>query len=181
MAWPPPSSSISSPCRTQQPPTDFASVWRRFLADLIDVGILGCALAIPTGLLIAWVNRQTSRTAMDDWIGAVWWIVFVVFLIPLGWCLVLSLFEGQTGRTPGRWVVKTIAVDAESGLPIGFARAFARRFCVQYPGVLFFLVAYPWMLWDENNQTLYDKMFETVVINDPSRRASVITTFDDVA
>jgi uncharacterized RDD family membrane protein YckC len=173
MSWAPPPATIPAPYAPVRAPTNFAPAWRRFLADLIDFGILVAAMALPTGLLIGWFYSQSSVGSTADSMSIIVFFVLAIIFLPGIWCVVLSVHEGRSGRTPGRWVVKTMAVDVNSGEPIGFARAFARRFCVQYPGILFFLVAYPWMIWDDKHQTLYDKMFETVVIMDPARQPAV--------
>jgi uncharacterized RDD family membrane protein YckC len=177
MPWAPPNPTIPAPYPTVRHRTEFAPAWRRFVSDIVDVGLLAVVVG-TAGLLVWWWASNRFDNDLNEETGDVFTILIVAILLlvaaPLAWCITLSVQEGNSGRTPGRWLMKTMAVDADTGQPIGFGRAFFRRFCVQYPGVLFFLVAYPWMIWDKKHQTLYDKMFETVVIMDPSRQSTTL-------
>jgi uncharacterized RDD family membrane protein YckC len=90
-------------------------------------------------------------------------ILFVLFVI-----IYSTAFTGSArGQTPGMMVVHARAVDANSGAPIGYARALA-RIVVEY--LLFALLVAPWVLdmvlplWDPRRQTLHDKITTTVVI-----------------
>jgi uncharacterized RDD family membrane protein YckC len=139
-----------------------ASFGRRLASDLVDLSIL----VVP--FVVGWTIASRAGLSDDGW-----WTVFVIsvcsFLVAApAWVLGLAWWEGTTGLTPGRWCVSTKAVRQSDGEPIGFGRAFARRAVVSVNGMMFLLpIAYGWMLFDRRRQTLYDKMFETVVVVHP--------------
>ncbi len=90
-------------------------------------------------------------------------ILFVLFVI-----IYTTAFTGSPrGQTPGMMALHARAVDANSGAPIGYARALA-RVVVEY--LLFAVLIAPWVfdmvlpLWDPRRQTLHDKITTTVVI-----------------
>jgi uncharacterized RDD family membrane protein YckC len=71
------------------------------------------------------------------------------------------------GQTLGMMVAKTRAVGADSGGGIGYGRAFGRA---AFEYLMAFLFVIPWLidmlfpLWDPRNQTLHDKVTNTVVV-----------------
>jgi uncharacterized RDD family membrane protein YckC len=72
---------------------------------------------------------------------------------------------GRTGQTFGKRVMKTWLVDRASGRPIGPLDAFVRDLLHVLDGAAY--VGYLWPLWDEEHQTLADKIARTVVVRTP--------------
>ena len=86
------------------------------------------------------------------------------------WLIVLG-----RAQTPGKQIVGIRAVD-HSGAPLGWGMMFVREFLVK--GLLFsflyaltlgilFLADNLWPLWADNNQTLHDKVVNTLVVHVP--------------
>jgi uncharacterized RDD family membrane protein YckC len=71
------------------------------------------------------------------------------------------------GQTVGMMATSTRAVGADTGAGIGYGRAFGRA---AFEYVMFLVLFIPWIvdmlfpLWDARNQTLHDKVTNTVVI-----------------
>jgi uncharacterized RDD family membrane protein YckC len=86
--------------------------------------------------------------------------------------LVVILYGGlmcgsQRGQTLGMMAAKTRAVDAQTGGPIGPGRGVWRG---AFEYLCFIFIVIPWLvdmlfpLWDSKNQTLHDKVSNTVVV-----------------
>ncbi len=100
-------------------------------------------------------------------------ILFVLTLVIgyiIWWLIVLD-----KGQTPGKQLVGIRAVS-ENGEPARWGRTFLREFVVKelvfgFLGVLTIGVAwlldFLWALWDEDRQTLHDKMAATFVVQGP--------------
>lgn len=69
---------------------------------------------------------------------------------------------GRTGQSVGRRVTKTWLVDQTTGRPVGPFHAFLRDLLHVLDG--FGCVGYLWPLWDDERQTLADKIALTVVV-----------------
>jgi uncharacterized RDD family membrane protein YckC len=71
--------------------------------------------------------------------------------------------EGTTGQTIGKRQMGIRLVSAQTGQPIGFGMAIARKFAHIADGFLCGL-GYLWPLWDERKQTFADKICTTIVV-----------------
>lgn len=94
--------------------------------------------------------------------------ILIAYLV--WWLIVLG-----RAQTPGKQIVGIRAVNY-AGEPIGWGMMFVREFLVK--GLLFgilygltlgimFFVDNLWPLWDENNQTLHDKVVSTYIVHMP--------------
>ncbi|WP_204912778.1 RDD family protein [Microlunatus spumicola] len=72
---------------------------------------------------------------------------------------------GRTGQTIGKRIMKTWLVGRASGRPIGPLDAFVRDLLHVLDGAAY--VGYLWPLWDDEHQTLADKIAQTVVVRTP--------------
>ncbi|HEU0089867.1 MAG TPA: RDD family protein, partial [Pseudonocardiaceae bacterium] len=73
--------------------------------------------------------------------------------------------QGSTGQSIGRRVAGTKLVKIDTGAPVGFGLAVLRQLCHG----LEFGLGYLWPLWDEQRQTVADKIVGTVVVGvDPA-------------
>jgi uncharacterized RDD family membrane protein YckC len=70
---------------------------------------------------------------------------------------------GRTGQSVGKSVVGLRLVDAQTGRPIGAGQCFVRELMSLLINQVVYL-SYLWMLWDENKQTLADKVVHSTVI-----------------
>jgi len=90
-------------------------------------------------------------------------------LIPAAIVLLYGMFlcGSSRGQTLGMMLVRVRVIDADSGGPIGMARALGRG---AFEYVAAFVLFIPWVvdmlfpLWDQRLQTLHDKVTNAVVV-----------------
>ena len=137
-----PFGAASSPTYATGPSGPRAGFWQRFGAILLDGILLGVINAILTAAL------HTAGNILALVVG----IAYIVY------------FEGgSTGQTLGKRALGIRVVDANTGGPIGYPRAFVRYVGKLISG-LFILLGYLWMLWDKEKQTWHDKMASDFVV-----------------
>jgi uncharacterized RDD family membrane protein YckC len=123
----------------------YASWRRRATASLIDQSILlapfGLALLFSEDIAVAVV-----------WAGVAFW----------AWSMFFR--QGRKGQSLGRSVTNTRLVDAWSGKPVGFWRAFVRN-GVHVLDMLPLCIGFLWPLRDDRRQTWADKIMSTVVVD----------------
>lgn len=156
------------------PPTSsgqfLASYGQRVGGWLLD-WLIVWAVSIPVAILVGGyhnriINPNGSGTYYSNSYGVHWWGLLVAAALVVGYGTVFCGSNG--GQTLGMMVVGVRAVDAASGEPIGYRRAFGRAL-LEY--VLVFAFFLPWVLdmlfplWDRKNQTLHDKAVRSVAIN----------------
>ena len=157
----------------ESPKLDFASWPIRLVAYLIDdiLPTIGGVLVV-IGFFLGLISLFDDGGFGGEVSTAL--IIAGVFFLVLGagvliaylvwWLIVLG-----RAQTPGKQIVGIRAVDY-SGEPLGWGMMFMREFLVK--GLLFgllygltlgimFLVDNLWPLWDDNNQTLHDKVAST--------------------
>jgi uncharacterized RDD family membrane protein YckC len=78
------------------------------------------------------------------------------------------LMVGTWGQTLGKMAVGIRVLRSQDAGKVSYARALGRAASVWVLGILSLplLLAYLWPLWDDRNQTLYDKMASTIVVKD---------------
>ncbi|MXY21189.1 MAG: RDD family protein [Dehalococcoidia bacterium] len=158
---------------------DFASWPIRLVAYLIDdiLPTIGGALMV-IGFFLGLISLFEDGDFGSE-VSTALIIAGVIFLV-LGagiliaylvwWLIVLG-----RAQTPGKQIVGIRAVNY-AGEPLGWGMMFVREFLVK--GLLFgllygltlgimFFVDNLWPLWDENNQTLHDKVASTYVVYVP--------------
>jgi len=98
-------------------------------------------------------------------------VLFVVTLI-VGW-LIWSIIVWGRGETPAKQLLGMRVVHRETLTAAGRGRMFVRevpcKFLMWLIALATFLgnIFYFWLLWDSERQELWDKMVDTVVVNDP--------------
>ena len=158
---------------------DFASWPIRLVAYLIDdilptIGgvlmVIGFFLGLISLFEDADFGSEVSTTLI---IAGVTFVVLgagILIAYLVWWLIVLG-----RAQTPGKQIVGIRAVNY-AGEPLGWGMMFVREFLVK--GLLFgilygltlgimFFVDNLWPLWDENNQTLHDKVASTYVVHMP--------------
>jgi uncharacterized RDD family membrane protein YckC len=98
--------------------------------------------------------------------------LLIVLTLLIGW-LVWSIIVWGRGQTPAKQLLGMRVLNRETLVSAGRGRMFAREIpCKWIIGFLAGItivgfVAYFWLLWDKSRQELWDKMVETIVVNDP--------------
>ena len=75
---------------------------------------------------------------------------------------------GRTGQSVGKKVMGLKLIHEQTGEPIGALQAFLRELLAGLINQIVYL-SYLWMLWDDNKQTLADKVVHSTVITVPKR------------
>lgn len=119
-----------------------AGFWVRLLALLID------GLLLTVVVLLMGQGRHTIGVQL---LAALLGLVY--FTVALG---------SGSGQTVGARLAGIRVVDARTGAPIGYGRAFRRWLVTFLVGWL--IVPYLWMLWDREGQTWQDKVAGDVVV-----------------
>lgn len=122
-------------------PVNYAGFWERFGAAFID----GLVLIIPNYFLIYALGPMGN-----------------VLSLVMAW-LYFAIQESSNGQaTLGKKAMglKVATLDAER---ISFGQATGRHFG-KYLSCLILLIGYLMMIWDENKQTLHDKMAGAIII-----------------
>jgi uncharacterized RDD family membrane protein YckC len=101
-------------------------------------------------------------------------LLLAVVTLLIGW-LVWSIIVWQRGQTPAKQLLGMRVLNRETGRGAGGWKMFAREIpCKWVVGLaanitLVGWVMYFWLLWDAERQELWDKMVNTVVVNDPGK------------
>lgn len=96
----------------------------------------------------------------------------------IGW-LIWSLIVYARGQSPGKQLLGMRVVIMTAGVQAGWGRMFVREHLAKLLiGLLlgWLVLPYFWLLWDRNRQELWDKMLDTVVVDDPHRLVGHVPT-----
>jgi len=169
------------------PGTDYATVWSRFVAKLIDGLIIGGASIVafaPAAIALgAGPTRITTCSVDDEGFVTVGEEINAICEVPTGATIAAAVLlglvglaamvwlfvyyfrrEGSTGQTWGRKTMGMRVVDAATGAPIGAGRSFGRYLFASFISGNLCLLGYLWSLWDPRKQTWHDKVVSSVVI-----------------
>ena len=120
---------------------------------------------LPIGVTLA-----SPAKRFGGWIVDALLVVVTLFVGYFVW----SLISFTSGRTPGKQLLGMRYVHLDTGRAAGWGRTFLREVIAKaIVGVLCSLtfgIAYFWLIWDRDNQELWDKVVGTVVVNDPHRQ-----------
>ncbi|MFD0852228.1 RDD family protein, partial [Actinomadura adrarensis] len=128
----------------------------RVVGYLIDGVIIGA----PAGVLYALGLVLAGAT---DSAGIGFLLIALGYLATFGVALYFIYQEGTTGQTIGKKQAKIKLVDAQTGQPLGFGKAFLRKICHFADGAACY-IGFLWPLWDERKQTFADKICNTLVV-----------------
>lgn len=132
--------------RTTFERAELASWAERFAAALVD------ALVYMWPAAVALAAQSVGVTALCT-------------LMSSGIVLLIGVWEGRTGRGPGKAALGLRVVDADSGRLVGPGRGVLRRIG-HIPDSLVCYVGYLWPLWHEQRQTFGDMVAGTVVLSE---------------
>lgn len=134
-------------------------------ALVIDNLLLAIPLGIGVGLAIAAAMAESDDVGETSslWVAVV--ILFVIGIFgPFPYFAVLN--GNERGQTLGKRATN-IRVCRADGSPLGVWRALGRYAFVWIIGFFlgpFILIDYLWPLWDARNQTLHDKVVDSIVV-----------------
>ena len=123
----------------------------RLLATIVDTVIVLAVAGVLVGILYA-VGGEGAAI-----VGYVIAIIIVVAYF--------TYFEGgAAGQTLGKKVSNIRVIDARTGGPIGYPRAFGRYLVESIVSGSICFLGYLWMLWDGEKQTWHDKIVGSLVV-----------------
>jgi uncharacterized RDD family membrane protein YckC len=148
----------------------YAGFWVRVVARLLDSLIVGIPLAIVFGLIAVAVGAFASANQNADQntqnaAGAAFSGVFILFYLV---AIIVSIgywvyFWGTTGQTFGMRVLHLRLVDANTGAPIGIARALV-RWLMTIVNSWACYIGWIWVAFDPRKQGWHDKVANSVVL-----------------
>jgi uncharacterized RDD family membrane protein YckC len=145
---------------------EFASLWQRALAQLVDAVPFVAGFAVPMAAM--WRIFSDPESMIESGPSFPFHF-FALFFAAFVWALLVlalySYFEGRFGKTPGKWLlgIRVLGTDLR---PCGFGRALLRNLLTFVDGFFNFLVGVLLVALTENWQRLGDLAARTVVVAD---------------
>ena len=133
-------------------PENIASVGKRVVGAIIDIIVLFIVMIIFSFLF------GTSEGSSFGVSG------FAAFILYLLWFAYFVVLEVITGKTIGKYVVKTKVIN-ESGGQISWGTSIVRNILRIVDGFFFYLVGFIIALASKENQRLGDMAAKTYVVN----------------
>jgi uncharacterized RDD family membrane protein YckC len=155
------------------PQPTYAGFWIRVVARLID----GLLLGIPFGILFVlfavvggvFANSTSSTTSTTDaqntaaaaaFGGGFLLLYVIVLVVQVAYWI---YFWGSSGQTLGMRALHLRVVDADTGAPIGYARATV-RFLMSIVNSWACYIGWIWVAFDPRKQGWHDKVANSVVL-----------------
>jgi uncharacterized RDD family membrane protein YckC len=139
---------------------DYAGVWRRFFAVLLDGMILGFVGGFISGIFAAVAGTmKSSNPPMAAFIGL--FGAVINFGIPFFYSI---YFIGIKGQTPGKMILGVKVISEKTGEPPGVFGAIIREIIGKPISGLVLGLGYFWAFWDAKKQAWHDKIAGTVVV-----------------
>jgi uncharacterized RDD family membrane protein YckC len=123
---------------------------------------------LPDGIRLSSPLKRLAGALLDT--------VIAIFTLGIGW-LVWSLIVYKDGQTPGKQLLGMRCVIFATGRHAGWGRMFCREWLAK--GLLFSVllsltfglagILYLWLLWDKDKQEIWDKIVDTIVVDDPAK------------
>lgn len=121
----------------------------RVASGLIDAAVVGWPAGVPYEIM----SRGHTRTV----------VIIHSLYVTLALAVLVTVWEGRTGRSPGKALLRLRLVDGGGGQPLGVRRAIGRKAAHLLDGLSCCLGCL-WPLWDEQRQTFADKVAGAVVL-----------------
>jgi uncharacterized RDD family membrane protein YckC len=160
-----------APPQTYVAQTTYAGFWIRVVARLVDAVILGVPFGVLIGVLAvgsgaiagnASSSNQNVQGAGAAVLGGTFILLYLVILVvTIGYWI---YFWGTTGSTLAMRLLRLRIVDANTGGPIGMARA-AVRFLMSIVNTWACYIGWIWVAFDPRKQGWHDKAANSVVIH----------------
>ncbi len=144
----------------------------RVAAFLIDFVPLNILFVLPYLMVLINDGAECAADLLGENVGYCRDEQFALFVIVLliAWPLAAIYFflnlcyrQGETGQSIGKSVMKFKLISAKTGQPIGFWLSFLRQLA-HYVDQLICFIGYLWPLWDDQRQTIADKIMNTVCV-----------------
>jgi uncharacterized RDD family membrane protein YckC len=153
------------------PQTTYAGFWIRFVARLVDGVVLGIPFAVLFSVLavIGGVFANRTDSSNQNFQGATALVFGGTFILLYLIALVVQVgywiyFWGTSGSTLGMRLLRLRVVDANTGGPIGIARAVV-RFLMTIVNSWACYIGWIWVAFDPRKQGWHDKVANSVVIH----------------
>ena len=159
----------------QGPQPSYAGFWIRLVARLIDgliigipFGVLFAVVAIAGGVFANTSSSSSSSSTTDSQnaaaaagFGGGFLLIYVlVLVVQVGYWI---YFWGTSGSTLGMRLLHLKVVDADTGGPIGYARATV-RFLMSIVNSWACYIGWIWVAFDPRKQGWHDKVANSVVL-----------------
>jgi uncharacterized RDD family membrane protein YckC len=116
-------------------------------------------VTLPEGVVLTSKGRRLLCALLEG--------VLAIVTLGIGY-FIWQFFTYRTGQTPGKKLMGIRVVSLNDGKALPFWMTLLREWIVKgFIGGITFGIAYIWILFDAKNQTLYDKVLNTVVVDDP--------------
>jgi uncharacterized RDD family membrane protein YckC len=123
-------------------------------------------LGLPASVKLSSPLRRLGAYLLD--------ILLAIVTLLIGW-LIWSLIVWGRGQTPGKQLLNMRVIREDTHSVVSWGRMALRELVCK--GIIGFVagatligfVLYLWLLWDDENQELWDKMATTLVVDDPQR------------
>lgn len=132
-----------------------AGFWIRFVAAMIDGLIVLALQGILGGVLYL---AGAFNGSADEMLG----ILVQLFTYLLGFVYYI-FFAGYCGQTPGKMAVRIKIIRCD-GSPLTYSRAAFRELPAKFLSGIIFGIGYLMAAFDEQKQSLHDRMADTYVI-----------------
>ncbi|HEY5034553.1 MAG TPA: RDD family protein [Candidatus Dormibacteraeota bacterium] len=168
---PPPAPMQYAAPQYQGPQPRYAGFWIRLVARLLDGLIVGIPFGILFGVFAVAGGvfaNNTSSSSQDSQNAAAAAVFGGGFLLLYLVALVLQVgywiyFWGTSGATLGMRLLHLRVVDADTGGPIGYARATV-RFLMTIVNSWACYIGWIWVAFDPRKQGWHDKVANSVVL-----------------
>ncbi len=121
-------------------------------------------MAVPTRTSTATASTGRPTGASRPTGGLLIFLGVVLVIAIQVWNRIFKM--GRTGQSVGKKAMGIKLIHEQTGQPIGALQAFLRELLSGVINQIFYL-SYLWMLWDDNKQTLHDKIIHSTVIEVP--------------
>jgi len=143
-------------------PLEFASVWTRLAAKILDGIILGLGAALIIGLAAAVLVPVISKSQGQSAVGVlILGSIVLVVLVGLVWYQIWCL--PKYGGTPGKRILN-IKVVTEDGGPISMGRSVGRFFAEMVTSLIPLAIGYLIALFDGQKRMVHDHIAGTRVV-----------------
>jgi uncharacterized RDD family membrane protein YckC len=116
-------------------------------------------LSLPEGVVITSKSRRLLCAMLE--------VVLVIVTLGIGY-FIWQFFTYRHGQTPGKKLMGMRVISLNDGKALAFWMTLLREWVVKpFIGSITFGIAYIWILFDDKNQALYDKVLNTIVVDDP--------------
>jgi uncharacterized RDD family membrane protein YckC len=147
------------------PPEALAGFWRRLVAAFLDwllVGILAAAIGQLFGVDVATLSSVAGDNTNLELQPAPGPFILV------GLAYYTYFHATVAGQSIGNKIMGIRVLDAGTGRPLPYVRAFVRALMSSLSALPFFL-GYLWMLWEPRKRTWHDIVADSLVVQTADR------------